>query len=182
MAPDPQDSPRPERSASPEALLPQLYDDLRMQAARLLKRERADHTLSPTALVHEAYVRLRGLSEVRDRVHFAALAATAMRRALVDHARARAAAKRRPEDGLLRLDTGVGWAPQDEARPVDVMALHEALEKLAVLHERQARLVELRFFGGLSTAEAAESLGVSLATAEADWRMARTWLHRELSR
>jgi RNA polymerase sigma-70 factor, ECF subfamily len=167
-----------------EALLPGLYADLRAQAARLLKGERANHTLSPTALVHEAYVRLSGGggADIKDEVHFAALAATAMRRALVDHARARRAAKRRPGDGMVRLDSGASLTPRERAEPVDVLALHGALEELATLHARQARLVELRFFGGLSTAQAAGALGISLATAESDWRMARTWLHRELSK
>ena len=171
----------PDRGGS-GSLLTRLYDDLRAQAARLLRNERADHTLSPTALVHEAYMKLAGgAGEVKDSVHFAALASTAMRRALVDHARARAAAKRRPEDGVLRLDSGLALTPRSPTRPIDVLALHQALETLASLHQRQARLVEMRFFGGLTTAQAAAALDISLATAEADWRMARTWLHRELS-
>lgn len=178
------EQPSPARPMPADALLPRLYEDLRAQAARLLRHERAGHTLSPTALVHEAYGRLAGGAgaEVSDPVQFAALAAAAMRRALVDHARAPGAAKRRPREGLIRLDSGVGLSARGEAAPVDLLDLHAALEKLQQLHERQARLVELRFFGGLSTAQAAAALEISLATAEADWRMARTWLHRELSR
>jgi RNA polymerase sigma factor (TIGR02999 family) len=170
--------PRP----SPESLLPRLYDELRAQAARYLNHERPNHTLSPTALVHEAYARLAAGTPINDDIHFKALAATAMRRALVDHARARAAAKRSPQEGFVGLDTGVALSSSEQAKPVDVLALHEALERLAALHERQSRLVELRFFGGLTTEQAAQALEISLATAEADWRMARTWLHRELSR
>ncbi|MFN0133944.1 MAG: ECF-type sigma factor [Phycisphaerales bacterium] len=184
MADKGRSTPGPESQSAAEALLPRLYDELRAQAARYLKRERSDHTLSPTALVHEAFVRLVGIpgAAVVDDTHFAALAAGAMRRALVDHARARAAAKRRPEEGVIRLDTGVSFTPRRESQPVDVLAIHEALERLSTLHERQSRLVELRFFGGMTTAQAASALGISLPTAEADWRMARTWLHRELSR
>lgn len=165
-------------------LLGVLYDDLRARAAGYLAHERVGHTLSPTALVHEAYVRLidRTHAGFKNRAHFAGAAAVAMRRILVDHARARGAAKRGGAGKRVAIDTSFGLADKAAPAPVDVLALDEVLTRLAALHERQAKVVEMRFFGGLTAEEAAEALGVSLATVESDWRMARTWLHRELSK
>jgi RNA polymerase sigma factor (TIGR02999 family) len=140
-----------------------------------LKSERAGHTLQPTSLVNEAFVRLLGPARVRpqDRTHFFALAARTMRRVLVDHARRRQAEKRPSPDDRLTLQTGLAGGVEPE---IDLLDLHEALERLAGIHPRQARLVELRYFGGLSSREAALSLEASLATAERDWQVARLWL------
>ncbi len=162
-----------------EALVAVVYDELRRLAGRQLRRERIDHTLQPTSLVNEAFLRLLGGSSVHpnDRVHFFALAARTMRQVLVDHARRRAAGKRiiaEPLEG--QAEPGVAPASSD------VLALHQALERLAVLDPRQAQVVELRHFGGLENQEIAAVLGISLATVERDWRIARLWLHRELSR
>jgi RNA polymerase sigma factor (TIGR02999 family) len=158
-------------------LFPLVYDDLRLLAAGYLRRERRGHTLQPTALVHESFCRLVDQSPCspRDRRHFFALAARAMRRVLVEHARKRRAAKR----------GGVGVAVPLEAcrdlasdRSAYVVALDEALADLAQLDERQARIVELRFFGGLSIDDTADVLGISHATVEREWRVAKAWLHR----
>ena len=162
-----------------DRLLPLVYDELRRQARWQLRRERVDHTLQPTALVHEAFLRLAGQSRAQwqNRRQFFAVASQVMRRVLVDQARARAAAKR--GDGATRVAledvAAAGAAPG-----VDVLALDRALERLEQLDPRQARVVELRYFGGLSAAEAGEALGVSLATVNRDWAMARAWLFREL--
>lgn len=155
------------------------YEALRGLAAAYLSRERGDHTLQPTALVHEAYIKLAGgASDFKSQTHFQAVAANAMRQILVDHARARATHKR--GGGWLR----VTLSEEAAARPgpeVDLLALHEALLELARFDERKARVVELRFVGGLSCAEAAEEVGVSPKTAEADWYFARAWLRDRLS-
>lgn len=165
--------------AAGEELLPLVYDELRRQAARHLRRERSDHTLRPTALVHEAYLRLAGQKRAQweSRGQFFAVAAQVMRRVLVDHARERAAAKRL--GGRLRVELEEGLAielPPD----ADVLAVDEALRELAVLDPRRARLVELRFFGGLTGEETAAALGVSEATVTREWRLARAWLFRRL--
>jgi RNA polymerase sigma-70 factor (ECF subfamily) len=167
------------RPDAAEQLFPLVYDELRALAARCLRRERADHTLQPTALVHEAYLKLVDQAAVagKGREHFVGIAARAMRQVLVDHARRHSAAKRGGGRRRIMLDSSVASEKQD---PVDLLALDEALERLSALDERQGRIVELRFFGGLTTKEAAELLGVSLSTVEADWRMARAWLHRAL--
>jgi RNA polymerase sigma factor (TIGR02999 family) len=162
-----------------DRLVPLVYGELRRQARLQLRHERAGHTLQPTALVHEAFLRLFGQSRAQwqNREQFFAVAARAMRRALVDHARARAAAKR--GDGRTQL--ALADAPEAAAAAgVDVLALDEVLDRLAALDPRQARVVELRYFGGLSASETAIALGTSLATVNRDWAMARAWLFREL--
>jgi RNA polymerase sigma factor (TIGR02999 family) len=164
-------------------LLPRVYDELRALADSYMRRERAGHTLQPTALVHEAFLRLLRLppGSVQNRVHFFALAAQAMRRVLADHARRHRAAKRGGSAVRVPLELVEGGAPAAAAAE-DVAAddLDAALEDLAKLDPRQARVVELRFFGGLSIEETAEVLAVSTATVKRDWLVARAWLHREL--
>jgi len=164
-----------------ESLLPLVYDELRSLARGYLRKERAGHTLQPTALVHEAYVRLLGgdaPASFKDRSHFFAIAAQAMRWILVDHTRRQRAGKRIPPEERIPLES----APILETNPdLDLLDLHEALEALAKVNERQAKLVELRYFGGLTQDEAAEVLKISRATAERDWRISRMWLHRQLS-
>ena len=174
------------RSGDPTALddlLPRVYDELRALADAYMRRERAGHTLQPTALVHEAFLRLLRLppGSVQNRIHFFALAAQAMRRILADHARRHRAAKRGGGAVRVPLELVEGGAPAAPAGD-DVAAddLDAALEDLAKLDERQARVVELRFFGGLSIEETAEVLAVSIATVKRDWLVARAWLHREL--
>ena len=161
-------------------LLPLVYDDFRALALRHLARERAGHTLQPTALVHEAYLKLVDQTRVnwQGRTHFFAVGAQAMRRILVEHARSRRREKRGGDRQRVELDEGAALAPE---RGVDLLDLDEALKRLEALDERQARVVELRFFGGLNMVEVAQALGVSKRTAEGDWRMARAWLHRELA-
>lgn len=158
-----------------------LYAELRALARRYLRGERTEHTLQPTALVHEAWLRLIDAEPgaARDRKQFFALAATMMRRVLVDHARARAAGKRGGRAVRISLSD---VEPASESDGVDVLALHEALGGLASGNPRQARVVELRFFCGLDLEEAAVALGVSVDTVKADWRFARAWLNRELTR
>jgi RNA polymerase sigma factor (TIGR02999 family) len=174
------------RSGDPTALddlLPRVYDELRALADAYMRRERAGHTLQPTALVHEAFLRLLRLppGSVQNRIHFFALAAQAMRRILADHARRHRAAKRGGGAVRVPLELVEGGAAATPAGD-DVAAddLDAALEDLAKLDERQARVVELRFFGGLSIEETAEVLAVSTATVKRDWLVARAWLHREL--
>lgn len=164
-----------------ERLAPQIYDELRRLAAIYLRGERPDHTLQPTALVHEAYLRLIDASRVdwRDRAHFFRTAARAMRRVLVDHARARRAEKRA---GSWQRITLAEIDPELSGPDLELLALDELLEQLAGLHERHAQVVELRFFGGLTIAETAAALGVSETTVEDDWAMARAWLLRQLTR
>jgi len=159
-------------------LLPLVYEELRRVARGHLRRERPDHTLETTALINEAYLRLmeQGASEVRDRSHFVALTSNLMRQILVDHARARLARKR---DGGCRITLAEGIAIAD-SREVDVIAVDEALTRLAALDSQQARVVELRYFGGLSIRETSEVLGISEATVKRDWATARAWLHREI--
>jgi RNA polymerase sigma factor (TIGR02999 family) len=162
-----------------DRLAPLVYDELRRQARRQLRGERAGHTLQPTALVHEAFLRLVGQrrAQWQNREQFFAVASRAMRRVLVDHARARMAAKRGDGQTLVVLDEArVPSAPP----AVDVLALDQALDRLAAIDPRQARVVELRYFGGLSAPETATALEVSLATVNRDWAMARAWLFREL--
>lgn len=159
-----------------------VYDELRRLAAAALRRERADHTLQPTALVHEAFLRLVDVPEDRwnDRGHFIALAARAMRRVLVDHARGRNALKRGNAEVRVPfedVDIAAG-----EPGDVDLVALDDVLERLAALDARQARIVELRFFGGLTVEETAALIGSSPRTVKRDWQMARAWLRRELAR
>jgi len=168
-------------AAAASRLIPLVYDELRRQAARQLRRERPDHTLRPTALVHEAYVRMVGQERAswQSRTQFFAVAAQVMRRVLVDHARQHAAAKR--AGGWQRVtleDQRAGAAPAPE---VDVLALDRALQELAALDPRREKIVELRFFAGLTLEEAAQALGVSEATVTREWRLARAWLHRRLA-
>ena len=162
-----------------EQLMPHVYDELRRRAAGYLARERADHTLQPTALVHEAFFRLVNQKDLawQNRAHFLGVAAHVMRLILIDHARAHRAQKR-GGDKKVQLDESAGWsAPKD----VDIIALDEALDRLATLDARQAKVVELRFFGGLNVEETGEVIGVSPATIKREWRMAKAWLAKELS-
>ena len=173
-----------DRSAQ-EPLLRAVLGELRRQAARAMRRESPTHTLQPTALVNEAYLRLIDQQRVqwRNRAHFFGVAASLMRRILVDHARSRLAAKRGGD--VQRVSIGDVEPPDrasESAQDVDVLALHEALERLAALDPEQARLVELRYFSGLTIEETAEALGVSPATVKREWRFARAWLRRELER
>ena len=156
-----------------------VYNDLRRVARGRLRAERADHSLAPTALVHEAYVRLIDLRRVRwqNRAQFFAIAARLMRQILVDHARARAADKRGGPRWRVPLSDEVGATP---ARDVDLLDLDAALTRLAILDPRLGELVVLRFFGGLTVEEAAGVLAVSAATVKRDWTRARAWLFREL--
>jgi RNA polymerase sigma factor (TIGR02999 family) len=170
------------RSGDDEALhrlLPLVYEELRRVARRHLRRERPDHTLQTTALINEAYLRLmdQGPAGVRDRCHFVALTSHLMRQILVDHARARLAKKR---DGGCRI-TLVEDIAVAEPGESDVLAVDDALSRLAALDAQQARVVELRYFGGLSVRETSEVLGVSEATVKRDWATARAWLHREIA-
>ncbi len=162
-----------------DALLREVYDDLRDLAARHLSRERAGHTLQPTALAHEAWLRMsvQRAGPPPERSAFLAAASTTIRRVLVDHARARGAAKRGGDAQRVEAEL----VTEDGARAVDLMALDDALGELATLQPRQARVVELRFFGGLGGDEVAEVLGVSPRTVDNDWRVARAWLAARLA-
>lgn len=157
-----------------------VYDELRALAGDMFRDQPPDHTLQPTALVHEAYLRLVNQQEAEwtDRAHFLAVAAKAMRNLLIDHARKRKASKRGGGRERVALDAVMDSAAE---RSIDLLALDEALEELGRLHERQARVVELRFFGGLTVPAAAEVLEVSPASVDNDWRMARAWLTRQLT-
>jgi RNA polymerase sigma factor (TIGR02999 family) len=163
-----------------EELLPHVYGELRDLARSLVRRERRGHTLDATSLLHEAYLRLSAgdLPDLQDRRHFVAIVARSMRQVLVDHARGKGT-KKRGGDRLRVTLHDAALSPSQDA--VDVMALDEALSKLAALDERKCRVVELRFFGGLTFAEAGDVLGVSPKTVEADWYAARAWLRRELA-
>ncbi len=164
-----------------EKLIPLVYGELRKIAAGYLRRERRGHTLQATALVHEAYLRLAKDEDLsfQNRAHFFAIAARSMREILVDRARGRDASKRGGNRQRITLDDQVvGVAEQ----PIDVLALDEALARLAQLDEGQARLVELRYFGGLTVEETAAALHVSPATVKRNWAVARAWLYRELTR
>jgi RNA polymerase sigma-70 factor, ECF subfamily len=171
---------RGDKSAS-DRLLPAVYDELHRQAARAMRRENEQHTLQATALVNEAWLRLVDQNEVdwKNRAHFFGIAAQMMRRVLVDHARGRLAEKR--GGGAQQVTLSDIHADPGGGHDVDILALHAALEKLAVLDPDQARLVELRYFGGLNIEETAEALGVSPATVKREWAVARAWLRRELA-
>ncbi len=164
-------------------LMPAVYDELRRLARGYLRRERSDHTLQPTALVHEAYLRLVDQDRLRwqGRTHFFAVGAQMMRRLLVDHARKRGRAKRGHDWQRVTLDHAVTPLLGRALTPDELLGLDLAIEKLATLDQRQARIVELRFFAGLEVAEVAEILGVSKRTVEGQWTHARAWLRRELS-
>jgi RNA polymerase sigma factor (TIGR02999 family) len=165
-----------------EKLMPLVYDELHRQAARFLRRERADHTLQTTALIHEAYLKLVAEREMNweSRTHFFAIAANIMRRILVDYARARNAEKRGGD--YLKIPLEEAEAVAGKEKDIDLMALDEALTKLEKIDRRQARIVELRYFGDLTLEETAKALDVSRTTVADDWAMARAWLHRELTR
>jgi len=167
-----------------ERLLPLVYAELRAIAARHLSAERPGHTLQPTALANEAYLRLRGLGDVpwHDRTHFFAIASRIMRRILVDHARAKLAQKRGGSDApRVALGDGQREASQPEMDAAELIDLDRALNELAAEAPRLARLVELRFFGGLGIEEASELVGCSTRTAKRDWAFARAWLLNRLS-
>lgn len=163
-----------------DQVFPLVYDELRMMAAAAMRREQAGHTLQPTALVHETYLKLFGGHPVtaRDRAHFFQIAARAMRQVLVDHARRRRTAKR---GGGLLLPLKTELLADESAQPsLDIVALDIALERLAAIDERQARIVDLRFFADLDIQATADALGISRATVKRDWEVAKAWLRREL--
>jgi RNA polymerase sigma factor (TIGR02999 family) len=165
--------------AAEDKLVPLVYKGLRQLAARFMRAERQDHTLQPTALVHEAYLKLIEQRKVswHSREHFYRIAARLMRRVLVDHARETKAAKR---NGGCKIPLEPSFIYVDE-QPHDLLAIDEVLGRLAQLDPRQAEVVELRFFGGRSEEEIAEILGISARTVKRDWRVARAWLYAELS-
>src|SRR6266481_9758316 len=164
-----------------EALIPVVYNELRRQARRYLRGERIDHTLESAALVNEAYLRLvrQEAPQWQNRAHFFGVAAQLMRHILVDHARKRIAAKRGAGAPVLALDPELAPAQKPG---IDLVALDDALSKLTALDSQQGRLIELRFFGGLSIEETAVVLGISPATVKREWVTARAWLRRELKR
>lgn len=166
-----------------EKLLPLVYDELRRQAGGFFLRERGEHTLQPTALVHEAYLRLVGQDAIdwKDRAHFFGIAGRTMRQVLVDHARARNAEKRGGGRIHVALDAADAAGAATPPRPMDLLDLDRALSRLGAFDERQARLVELRLFAGLTIEESAEALQISHATVSREWRHAEAWLQREMS-
>jgi RNA polymerase sigma factor (TIGR02999 family) len=171
------------REGDPQALedlMPLVYDELRRLAHHYLQRERPEHTLQSTALVHEAYLRLAGqnLPQWQNRAHFFGIAAHLMRQILVEYARGHSAAKRGGSACKVTLDEAALLTPQVD---VDVVALDRALTELSELDVQQGRIVELRFFGGLTIEDTSEVLGISPATVKRDWITARAWLHRSIS-
>lgn len=158
-----------------EELLAQVYDDLRRMATRLMRSERPDHTLSPTAVVHEAVIRLLRDANfaASDRGYLLASASRAMREVLIDHARRRAADRHGAGWQRVPLDSVVDYF---NAQDLDIVAVHEALDRLAGMNDRQSQVMTLRYFGGMTVPEVAEALGVSVVTVERDWRLARAWL------
>lgn len=164
---------------SADALLSLVYDELRRIARQYLRKERSDHTLQPTALVHEAYMKLIDISDVswQDRAHFFAVASNVMRHILVDHARARATDKRGGEARHIALEDAISLSDEPD---IDLLALDEALKQLATFDEQQSKIVELRFFGGLTIEETARVLGISPATIKREWTMAKAWLFRRM--
>ncbi len=165
-----------------DQLIPFVYEELRRQAARYLRRERINHTLQATAILHEAYLKLIVQTDVKweSRTHFFAIAAQAMRRILVDHARTKHREKRGGAAFKVTLDDAMPLAAEEKS--LDLIALDEALIRIAAKDKQQARVVELRYFSGLSLEETADALGISRATAARDWNVAKAWLHRELTR
>jgi len=163
-------------------ILPHIYDELRRLAGSYLRRERADHTLQPTALVHEAYMKLIDQKQVhwQNRAHFFGIAAQVMRRILMDHARKNTAEKRGGDADKLPLEEEILVVSHEKS--ADLIALDDALQALAEFDEQKAKIVELRYFGGLSIEETAEVMGVSVPTINRQWRMAKAWLHAELAR
>jgi len=164
-----------------EQLLPLVYDELRRLAAGYFKRERSDHTLQPTALVHEAYIKLvdQRVVQWESRGHFLGVAATLMRRILMDHARGHDAVKRGGLQHRIELDDGLALTEQ---RAIELIGLDEALTQLALIDAEQAKIVELRYFGGLSVEETAEVLNLSTATVKRYWNSAKAWLYREIEK
>ena len=164
---------------APERLLELVYADLRRLASAYMKNERGDHTLQATALVHEAYMRLVDWKNVtwQNRAHFFAVAAQVMRKILIDHARKKRAGKRGGQK--IALDEAISYPDEKE---FDILALEEALQNLEKLDKRQAKIVELRFFGGLSIEETAHVLDISDTTVKREWTFAKAWFQRELSR
>ncbi|MEW6208017.1 MAG: sigma-70 family RNA polymerase sigma factor [Acidobacteriota bacterium] len=167
--------------AALDKLIPLVYSELRQMAARYLRREAAPHTLQTTALVHEAYLKLVDQKKVRwqNRSHFFAIAAQAMRRILIDHARTRLSARRGGSEQKIALDDGA--IDISEERASSLVALDEALERLAEIDPQKSRIVELRFFGGLSIEETAHALGIGTATVIRQWRVAKAWLYKEVT-
>ena len=167
-------------SRAARELLPLVYDELRALAGKYFVNERDNHTLQPTALVHEAYVRLVDQTSIRwqSRNQFFVVAAKAMRNILIDHARGKGRSKR--GGGWSKVSLSDVQAGEDELDNLELIAIDDALQRLSGLDERKAQLVELRFFAGLKIEDAAEILGISRTTASEQWRMARAWLHREL--
>jgi RNA polymerase sigma factor (TIGR02999 family) len=165
--------------AALDRLFPIVYENLRQMAQRELRRERSDHTLNPTALVHEAYLKMVQLEQIswQGRAHFFGACAQAMRRILISYARMKKADKRGAGSEHVQIDDVVVAA---RTRPASLVALDEALTRLEAMSERQARIVECRFFAGMSVEETAEALGTSAATVKRDWTVARAWLNREL--
>ena len=162
-----------------EAMLPMVYNELRRIAANRLRHERPGHTLEPTALVHEAYLRLieQERTNWKNRAQFFGIAAEMMRRILINHAIAKQAAKRGGDAIKVSLSAAEGQSAEDDA---NLLALDEALKRLAALDERKSRIVELKFFSGLSIEEIAEVMSISHATVEREWAMARAWIYREI--
>lgn len=168
-------------ASAAEALLPLVYEEMRRQAGRAMRREDQAHTLQPTALVHEAYLRLvdQRRATWKNRAQFLGVSAQMMRRVLVDHARGRLADKR--GGGAIPVTLANANEPQDHgASAIDVLALHDALEALERFDPDQARIVELRYFGGMTIEETAEAVGSSPATVKREWATARAWLRREM--
>jgi RNA polymerase sigma factor (TIGR02999 family) len=163
-------------------ILPHIYDELRRLASSYLRRERSNHTLQPTALVHEAYMKLIDQTRVKwqNRAHFFGIAAQVMRRILMDHARKHTAEKRGGDAEVLPIEEEILIVSHDKS--AELIALDDALQQLAEMDERKAKIVELRYFGGLSIEETAEVIGVSVPTVNREWRMAKAWLYSELAR
>lgn len=170
----------PKDPSTADKLFAVVYDELRAMAGSCFRHQRSDHTLQPTALVNEAFLKLVDQTRVQwqNRAHFLAVAARAMRQVLIDHARGKARAKRGGD--LCRVTMHEAVTPITDADP-ELLDLDEALHKLAAMDERQSKIVELRFFGGLTVDEVAHVMEISKTTAESEWRMARAWLRRELS-
>ncbi len=169
--------------AATDELMPIVYDELRRRARSYLRQERANHTLQPTDLVHDAYMRLfkdsnqSGPVEIKNRQHFFVIAARLMRRILVDHARAKGSEKREGRYQRVELSEDDGHSPPPD---IDYIALDQALQKLEELHPRHAKIVELRYFGGMTEKEAAEALEISVTTLKREWEFARAWLFKRL--
>lgn len=168
-------------ASAADRLLPLVYDELRNLASHYLRRERADHTLQATALVHEAYLRLVNPSDLKfeNRAHFFSIAATAMRRILVNHAKTRGRAKRGGDRGRIEFDENLA---ESGVRKLDLVALDEAMNRLGEMDPQKARIVEMRFFGGLTENEIAGAIGISTRSVRRAWVFARSWLRGELSR